>query len=394
MNTKWFGTLSLLFGTVLLASCAAPQAPLEFKSHAYETGKYSAKYDNVQIILDTSQSMDLDMHGKQEYPTARNFVSSLNQSIPSDITYNAGLRTFGHDPKQSNKPTAIPYGMTMYTRSGLAGGLDSIKYLGGESPLDEALKAAGEDLKSATGNSAIVVVSDGVKMEDSPEAAAKVKAAMGESLCIYTVMVGDSPEGKKTLEGVAKAGQCGMAVNAADLTDPDKFAGFVKQVFLTDKPVMAAPAPPPPPGDSDGDGVTDDRDKCPNTLRGAVVDKDGCELKYTMQIEFGFDKTDIPPEYHAQLAEAAAFVKRYPTTQILVAGHTDSTGEEIYNIELSMRRAKAVKAYIVENFGVDGSRLFPRGFGENRPVATNDTAEGRQENRRVEFICCVVIPKE
>jgi OOP family OmpA-OmpF porin len=284
--------------------------------------------------------------------------------------------------------------MTMYTRSGLAGGLDSIKYLGGESPLGEALKAAGEDLKSTTGNSAIVVVSDGVKMEDSPKAAAKVKGELGDRLCIYTVQVGDSPEGKKTLEGVAKAGQCGTAFAAADLTDPSKFKGFVEQVFLTGKPAMAAPAPPPPPGDSDGDGVTDDRDKCPNTLRGAVVDKDGCELKYTMQIEFAFDKAEIPPGYDDQLAEAAAFVKRYPTTQILIAGHTDSTGEEIYNIELSMRRAEAVKTYLIENFGIDGSRLFPRGFGESRPVATNDTAEGRQANRRVEFICCVVIPKE
>jgi OOP family OmpA-OmpF porin len=113
-----------------------------------------------------------------------------------------------------------------------------------------------------------------------------------------------------------------------------------------------------------------------------------------MQIEFAFDKAEIPPGYDDQLAEAAAFVKRYPETKILVAGHTDATGEEIYNIELSMRRAEAVKAYLVENLGVDADQLFPRGYGESRPVATNDTAEGRQENRRVEFICCVVIPKE
>ncbi|HEY7745462.1 MAG TPA: OmpA family protein [Desulfuromonadales bacterium] len=397
MSTKWFGILPLLMCTFLLPGCAT-RTPLEFKPHAFETGKYAPKVANFQIIFDASESMDNAMNGEQRFPTAKNFVSSLNQSIPSDVAYNGGLRTFGHDPKQSAELTALPYGMTKYSRDGFAGGLGGIKHPGGESPLSAALTAAGADLKAAQGKSAIVVVSDGVKMEDAPAAAAKVKADLGDKLCIYTVRVGESKEGKKTLDSVAKAGQCGGAFEAADLTDPGKFAGFVEEVFLTGKPAMAAPPParpaPMPPGDSDGDGVTDDKDKCPGTLPGVMVDKDGCDLKYTLQIEFDFDKADIRPEYHDQIAKAADFIKQHPDAKVLVAGHTDSTGEEAYNKDLSMRRAESLKAYMVEKFGIDANQLFPRGYGESRPVTTNDTPEGEQQNRRVEFICCVIIPPE
>lgn len=147
------------------------------------------------------------------------------------------------------------------------------------------------------------------------------------------------------------------------------------------------------PLDSDGDGVPDYLDKCPDTIPNVMVDKDGCALKHTLQIEFDFDKADIRAEYSGQIAEAAAFVKRYPETEILVAGFTDSVGDEDYNRELSMRRAEALKNYMVENFGISREQLHPRGFGESRPVASNETEEGRAQNRRVEFICCVVIPE-
>jgi OmpA-OmpF porin, OOP family len=125
-----------------------------------------------------------------------------------------------------------------------------------------------------------------------------------------------------------------------------------------------------------------------------LVDAVGCDLKYTLQIEFDFDKADIRPQYHEQVAGAAEFIKRYPQTKILIAGHTDNVGEADYNKMLSMQRAEALKAYLVEKFGISGDQLFPRGYGELRPVASNDNDEGRQRNRRVEFICCAIIPPE
>ena len=147
-------------------------------------------------------------------------------------------------------------------------------------------------------------------------------------------------------------------------------------------------------GDDDADGVLNSRDKCPDTEKGIMVDEDGCPLKFTLNIEFDFDKSEIRPEYHDELRKAAAFMNKYPDVQFLIAGHTDSMGTEIYNLGLSKRRAAAVKQYLVEVFGIEAHLMTPRGYGETRPIASNDTEEGRQENRRVEVICCVVVPPE
>jgi OOP family OmpA-OmpF porin len=392
----------------VFAGCAT-RAPLQFQPHPFETGKYAPKVANFQIIFDASDSMDNINNGEQRFPTARNFVNSLNQSIPSDLAYNGSLRSFGHDPRQSKELTALPYGMARYSRDGFAGGLNSIKQVGGGSPLSAALKAAGADLKSAPGNSAIIVVSDGVNMEDAPAAAAKVKAELGDKLCIYTVWIGDSLEGKKTLEGVAKAGQCGTAASAAAMTDPNQFSAFVRQVFLTDKPAPApapapvptpapAPAPTPAPApvvkDSDGDGVPDQLDKCPGTPKGVIVDDKGCELKLTLRINFDTSKAEIKPDFKGELEKAAAFVRENNNVPfILLAGHTDSQGTDEYNQKLSEQRAEAVRQALIKDYGLDANKLKAKGYGEAQPVADNATAEGRYENRRVEVICCAVLPE-
>lgn len=148
------------------------------------------------------------------------------------------------------------------------------------------------------------------------------------------------------------------------------------------------------PLDSDGDGVPDYLDKCPGTPRGVVVDEKGCPVSFTMQIEFDFDKADVRPMYHNQLKEAADFINKYPANQILVAGHTDSKGTDAYNQKLSQRRAENVRKYLVNKFGISANKLVARGYGESQPIASNDTDAGRQQNRRVEVICCTVIPAQ
>jgi OOP family OmpA-OmpF porin len=77
---------------------------------------------------------------------------------------------------------------------------------------------------------------------------------------------------------------------------------------------------------------------------------------------------------------------KYPDTKIAIEGHTDSIGSNEYNQKLSERRANSVKNYIIDNFGIDAKRLRAEGFGETRPIADNNTDEGRQRNRRVESV--------
>jgi OOP family OmpA-OmpF porin len=154
-------------------------------------------------------------------------------------------------------------------------------------------------------------------------------------------------------------------------------------------PAPPPPPPPPPPNpDLDGDGVLNEHDKCPNTRPGAVVDLDGCEVEAVIELEgvhFDFDKATLRPEAKAVLNEAAALLSKHERVVVEVAGHTDSMGSEEYNQGLSERRAMAVKDYLTGK-GVKASRLTSRGYGESRPVASNDTKEGRAENRRVELI--------
>ena len=153
--------------------------------------------------------------------------------------------------------------------------------------------------------------------------------------------------------------------------------------------VTPKPAAVAAPLDSDGDGVTDDMDRCPGTPAGTRVDSDGCPLAVAqvasikLKVNFGFDSTTVEEKFFSDLGELAAFLKRFEDVQVDVEGHTDSIGPEDYNQQLSQRRAQAVVDYLVNEHGIAASRLEPKGYGESQPVASNDTAEGRAENRRV-----------
>ncbi len=158
-------------------------------------------------------------------------------------------------------------------------------------------------------------------------------------------------------------------------------------------PPPAEPAPPPPPpqpvdGDDDNDGVKNSRDKCPNTRAGAVVDADGCEVQVVIDlpmVNFAFDKAELTPSSFRTLDEAVATLNRHRNVMIEVAGHTDSKGSESYNLELSDRRAAVVRDYLISK-GIDADRMTSAGYGESRPIATNDTDAGRAQNRRTELV--------
>jgi outer membrane protein OmpA-like peptidoglycan-associated protein len=111
------------------------------------------------------------------------------------------------------------------------------------------------------------------------------------------------------------------------------------------------------------------------------------ERRFTFSagVLFDFDKADLRPEAGAELDSLVIFLKKYPKTELGIAGHTDDIGSEEYNLDLSERRAKAVFDYLISK-EIPAERLGSRGFGERRPVADNTTEEGRQKNRRVECV--------
>ncbi|MDI3493616.1 MAG: OmpA-OmpF porin, family, partial [Desulfomicrobiaceae bacterium] len=129
-------------------------------------------------------------------------------------------------------------------------------------------------------------------------------------------------------------------------------------------------------------------DKCPGTPMDLAVDADGCPipLSVTLEVFFDFDKWDIKPQYHQELANFATFMKEYPGVKVEIDGHTDSIGSDEYNQKLSQRRAEAVRMYLVQKLGMNPSMLTAVGFGESKPIASNDTEEGRAKNRRIEAV--------
>ena len=144
--------------------------------------------------------------------------------------------------------------------------------------------------------------------------------------------------------------------------------------------------------DSDGDGVPDSIDECPGTPMNVVVDERGCpvpvditdELKMELRVFFDNDKSAIKNQYQPEIAKVAEKMREYPNSIARVEGHASKTGPSArYNQRLSEARAVAVKSMLTNEFGIAPNRLSTVGYGYDRPIADNNTEEGRAMNRRV-----------
>ncbi len=142
-----------------------------------------------------------------------------------------------------------------------------------------------------------------------------------------------------------------------------------------------APAPPPPPPPPPAPAPPER--PCPEPREGQPVDADGCALEIELQgVNFEFDSARLLGSSERILDEAVEILQRHPNLRVEVQGHTDSVGSAQYNLGLSDRRAASVREYLISQ-GVNPNNLTSRGYGQERPVASNDTDEGRARNRRV-----------
>jgi OOP family OmpA-OmpF porin len=142
--------------------------------------------------------------------------------------------------------------------------------------------------------------------------------------------------------------------------------------------------------DSDNDGVPDQNDRCPGTLEGLATDNRGCAAKAEQAsvrlegVTFELNSARLTPQAEETLRRVTEALRGEPNLRAEIAGHTDSSGDAAYNQRLSQERASSVLEFLVSQ-GIDRDRLVARGYGEERPVASNDTPAGRERNRRVEF---------
>jgi len=434
MAKSYLKVLFVMMISTLLINCGGKQVkttqPL-IKPYELDGNQYESKVAHFMVILDASSSMSNKYLGFSKFENAKEFLDAMNQTLP-DLKFNGALRTFGYSFNGSKKLPSPFYEPTEYSSSEFDAALKAIKKPGGISPLAKAINTASDDLTSTQGQLAVIIVSDGVDMHNAPAVAAeKMKSQLGDRLCIYTVLVGDSYEGEKLMERIAGKTTCGFSVRADGFKTSNDMASFVKKIFLTE--VMDSDGdgvydnldrcPDTPkevkvdaqgcPIDSDGDGVHDHLDKCPNTPAGVKVDNKGCPLDidgdgvadnldqcpdtpmgatvdargcwtYASVVLFDINSAEVKSEAYPMLQEAVLIMKKNPDLKVEVDGHTDSTGTAAYNMTLSVKRAEAIKDHFVNN-GVDPNRLTTKGFGITNPAASNDTKAGRAKNRRVEL---------
>ncbi len=148
--------------------------------------------------------------------------------------------------------------------------------------------------------------------------------------------------------------------------------------------------------DADADGVVDSIDKCPGSPAGEEVDATGCKAvltaaqELTLKVDFGSGSAKIIGDAaNGVLLDVVALLKKYPETTVRIEGYTDNRGSASGNNKLSRKRAEAVAKVLVDELGINAERVSAEGFGDAKPVASNDTEEGRDQNRRV---VAVVLP--
>jgi OOP family OmpA-OmpF porin len=110
------------------------------------------------------------------------------------------------------------------------------------------------------------------------------------------------------------------------------------------------------------------------------------KVTITLNVQFDTNKAVVKETYNDEIKRVADFMKEFPDTTAEIGGHTDNIASAAYNQKLSEKRANSVRQYLIDKFGINGSRLTAVGYGLTKPVASNDTEEGRQQNRRVEAV--------
>jgi OOP family OmpA-OmpF porin len=305
--------------------------------------------DNFIFLIDQSGSMYMHF-GDPVYKiaVAKKVAHDVNDQIPG-TNYKAALELFA--PVQELYPPG-PYDRAAMSKA-IATIKDNQEIFGRLTPMGPGIMALDRPLSQMSGNTAVILVSDGMANQGpDPVAEARAIYAKYPNVVIHIVATADKKDKKgiEILTAINKMNPNSVMVEGLNLyQDKTNVEKFVREVFCTPKP-----APPKE------------------------------EVLILRGIHFDFDKSNIKPEWAVVLDEAVQTLTKRPNIKVIIEGHCDGIGTIPYNQKLSERRAKAVYDYFRKK-GISGDRMKTIGYGKTRPKADNATDEGRAINRRVEL---------
>jgi len=367
MRRIGYGFIFLLMFCILFAGCASFK-PVDLNPQI-RSGQLVQKADNFIVLFDKSASMG-EFHGipnvnqANRLYHAKNATKNMIATIP-EIRLNAGFRTFW------DKETVLLYGMKPLVKEDYRSAINSIDNAYGRTPMDKAITAAGDDLRGAAGNSAMIIVSDfseipgidDIRPEAVIQAITKVNAEYGDKLCVYAIQLGYTPNGNELSEQIVQNVAGGYTVNADKLVTPAAMGAFVERVIagncLRYKQLAAQP--------TEKFVIVAEEPIVEEKIVAAVAEKKVIILAFE-DVHFDFDKSTLKPEAQAILKRDIQVLKNNPNAKIRIAGYTSASGTMAYNQALSERRANAVQAYLINEGLITPDRLSTIGYGETDPA--------------------------
>ena len=307
--------------------------------------------DNFLILFDASDSMKRQYKKGvpgSRYEVARKVLKEKMGQLP-DLGYNAGLYLY--------TPYKEVYPMGSFDKGQFAQAVDSLPAEPkGPTFLPEALRKIEPKLKGLSGKTIIYILSDGTFSQlgqfKEPEDYTQ-EFADKYNVCFYMIGAPQDNRAQKRLVDMSKANACSRVIPFQQFIDnPEYITGALYTVKATETI----------------ETVTESR----------IV---GLKAKDVM---FDFNKTDIRMDFNDEIDALGAFLQKNPAAYVMLVGYTDNIGPEEYNLGLSQRRAESVAGYLIDNHGITSDRIVLNWYGEANPVASNDTDEGRAQNRRVE----------
>jgi outer membrane protein OmpA-like peptidoglycan-associated protein len=369
MRRNGYRLIFLLMFFVLFIGCASFK-PVDLNSRI-RSGDLVQKTNNFVVLFDKSASMfdtrgNLPPVNESRLMYTKNTTKNMIATMP-EINLNAGLRTFWAEK------SVLIYGMKPLVKEDYAKAVNSIEFVNGRTDMGKAITAAGNDIKRAEGNSALIIVSDFDKspiqgdIKNSADinnvaiknAITKINADYGDRLCVYAIQVGYSESGKYLSERIVQNVKGGYTVNIDKLQTPVAMSAFVEKVIsgkceryplIVAKPMVVIVQSEP---------IAKEK---------IVVAEAKVVILAFEDVHFDFDKSTLKPEAQEILKRNVQMLKDNPNAKVRIAGYTSAAGTEVYNQSLSERRAAAVQKYLIDEGIITPERLSTIGYGETDPA--------------------------